>query len=135
MTGKYLLVVATALGLSSNSVADTSQLFTGKDLSEWRHVGFGSFDVENGVLRARGGVGLLWLETKQIGNSVLRIVYKVDAREDNSGVFVRIPETPEAPGCRLIRVSKSRSTARVSRDTTKPALSIPSARPSPDLLG
>ena len=72
-------------------------LFNGRDLSGWRHAGFGSFEVEDGLLRPRGGIGILWYEKEKIGNAVLRVVYRVDRRDDNSGVFVRIPEPPEDP--------------------------------------
>jgi hypothetical protein len=91
------LAIAIALGVLSTSVADVTRLFNGTDVSGWQHVGFGSFEVENGVLKTRGGIGLLWFEKELIGNAVLRVVFKVEARDDNSGVFVRIPEAPEDP--------------------------------------
>jgi len=94
---KYALLIVLALLFSLSSSADNRQLFNGKDLSGWSHVGFGSFLVENGLLRTVGGIGVLWFDGEKIGNAVIRIVYKVKSHEDNSGVFVRIPDPPEDP--------------------------------------
>lgn len=78
-----------------NAPADTgwTPLFNGRDLSGWAHVGRGEFVVDNGLLRTRGGMGLLWFTERKIGDSVLRIVYR-NPGGDNSGVFIRIPEPP-----------------------------------------
>lgn len=35
-------------------------LFNGRNLDGWEHVGPGSFVVEDGLLKTRGGMGLLW---------------------------------------------------------------------------
>ena len=85
------------LVLSSASSAQKQQLFNGKDLTGWQHIGFGEIKVEQGLLRTYGGVGLLWYADEKIGNSIVRIVYKVNAKDDNSGVFIRIPDAPEDP--------------------------------------
>ncbi len=89
------LLLAAILFCAGISSADTRQLFNGKDLDGWKHVGDGSFVVEDGVLHAKGGVGLLWFEGEKVGNAVLRVVYKVESTADNSGVFIRIPEPPK----------------------------------------
>ena len=94
---KYVLLIVFALLSSLNSSADNRQLFNGKDLSGWTHVGFGEFLVENGVLHTVGGIGVLWFDGEKIGNAIIRVVYKVKSHEDNSGVFVRIPDPPEDP--------------------------------------
>ncbi len=73
----------------------SKQLFNGKDMTGWNHVGKGEFSVENGSLRANGGMGLLWFEGEKIGNAVIRIVYKGDSPSANAGVFIRIPEKPQ----------------------------------------
>jgi hypothetical protein len=86
-----------ALLLALNSSADSRQLFNGKDLSGWTHVGFGEFLVEDGVLHTVGGIGVLWFDGEKLGNAIIRVVYKVESHEDNSGVFVRIPDPPEDP--------------------------------------
>lgn len=72
-------------------------LFNGRDLAGWQHAGFGGFEVDDGSLRPHGGIGILWYESEKIGDARLHLVYKVDSAQDNSGVFVRIPEPPEDP--------------------------------------
>jgi len=94
---EHVLAVAAMLVLPGASVADTRQLFNGRDLTGWQHVGSGRFVIEDGALRAVGGVGLLWHEGERVGDAIVRVVYKVKSRGDNSGVFVRIPEPPEDP--------------------------------------
>lgn len=94
---KYVLLIVLAQFFSLDSSADNRQLFNGKDLSGWRHVGFGEFLAEDGVLHTQGGIGILWFDGEKIGNAIIRVVYKVNSREDNSGVFVRIPAPPEDP--------------------------------------
>lgn len=73
------------------------QLFNGADMSGWRHVGRGEFTVEDGALKTSGGMGLLVFDGKEIGNAVLRVVYKPDTPESNAGVFIRVPEKPHDP--------------------------------------
>jgi len=76
--------------------ADGKQLFNGQSLSGWEHVGPGRFTVEpDGTLKTNGGMGLLWYANEKVGNSVLRIVYKVTHPESNSGVFIRIADKPK----------------------------------------
>ncbi len=94
-TAARALLISAILIFPASANADTRQLFNGKDLSGWRHVGDGSFVVEDGVLRAKGGVGLLWFDGGKVGNAILRVVYKVESAADNSGVFIRIPEPPK----------------------------------------
>ncbi len=94
-TAARALLISAMLIFPASANADTRQLFNGKDLSGWRHVGAGSFVVEDGVLRAKGGVGLLWFDGGKVGNAILRVVYKVESAADNSGVFIRIPEPPK----------------------------------------
>ncbi|PYX11465.1 MAG: DUF1080 domain-containing protein, partial [Acidobacteria bacterium] len=36
------------------------QLFNGKDLTGWKHVGPGRMTVEDGLIRTHGGMGLLY---------------------------------------------------------------------------
>ncbi len=82
---------ATCTAASSD---EWKQLFNGKDLSDWQHVGPGSMSVENGVIETHGGMGLLYWKGGKISNCVLRVVYKMRDHNDNSGVFVRIPLEP-----------------------------------------
>jgi hypothetical protein len=70
------------------------QLFDGKDLNGWKHVGPGGDTVEDGLIRTHGGMGLLFWTGGKIGNCVIHVVYKMRDENDNSGVFIRIPVEP-----------------------------------------
>lgn len=76
------------------SEAERRQLFNGRDLTGWQMLGRGGFRVEDELLLTEGGMGLLWYKEEALGNVSLRVVYRVNRREDNSGVFVRIAEPP-----------------------------------------
>ena len=81
----------------SAGVADTTQwrqLFNGKDLTGWKQVGPGSHYVENGLLKSKGGMGLLVWEGEKFQNCVIRVVYAMRDSNSNSGVFIRIPTMP-----------------------------------------
>src|SRR5690348_8894525 len=84
----------------SRPVIDKSgwtQLWNGKNLAGWQHVGPGRFVVEDGILKSEGGMGLLWYTRRKFGNCVIRVVYKTTKKTDNAGVFIRIPEAPSEP--------------------------------------
>lgn len=85
------LVAATATPATS---AEWKQIFNGKDLTGWKQVGPGHFEVENGMLKPIGGMGLLYYTGGKISNSVIRVVFKVTNANDNAGVFIRIPVEP-----------------------------------------
>ncbi len=70
------------------------QLFDGKDLNGWKHVGPGSMEVENGLIRGHGGMGLLYWAGGKLGNCTIKVVFKMRDMNDNSGVFIRIPVEP-----------------------------------------
>lgn len=70
------------------------QLFNGKDLTGWYHVGKGSMSVEDGLIRGHGGMGLLYYTGGAFGNCTIRVVYKMQKENSNSGVFIRIPIEP-----------------------------------------
>ncbi len=86
------------IALSSVAVAaDWKPLFNGKDLTGWRMVGPGHFDVTDGMLKTVGGMGLLYYTGEKIGNATLRVVFKTTGPADNSGVYIRLPEMPTDP--------------------------------------
>jgi len=96
-TGK-LVLLALVLGLGAHAdAAEARQLFNGKNLDGWaflaNHEGPG-FVVEDGELRTQGGSGLLWYTREKIGNSIIRVVYKMSNEKGNSGVFIRVPTEP-----------------------------------------
>ena len=70
------------------------QLFDGKDLTGWKHVGPGFMTVEDGLIQTHGGMGLLYWTGGKLGDCVIRVVYKMRDHNDNSGVFIRIPIEP-----------------------------------------
>ncbi len=77
--------------------AEWKQLFDGKSTAGWEMVGPGRFEVENGLLKTEGGMGLLWYKGEKFGNTTLRIVFKTASERANSGVFIRLPEPPPDP--------------------------------------
>ena len=77
--------------------ADTNQwrqLFNGKDLTGWKHVGPGSQYVEEGYIKSRGGMGLLYWTGEKFGNCTIRVVFRMRDTNSNAGVFIRIPIEP-----------------------------------------
>ncbi|HPE74716.1 MAG TPA: DUF1080 domain-containing protein [Draconibacterium sp.] len=77
-----------------NNSNEWRQLFNGKDLTGWKHVGPGSMSVENGMIRGHGGMGLLYWTGEKFGNCTIRVVFKMRDKNSNSGVFIRIPIEP-----------------------------------------
>lgn len=71
------------------------QLFNGKNLTGWKHVGGGSRYVEDGLLASKGGMGLLYWTGGKLGNCVIRVVYKMQKFNSNAGVFIRVPVEPK----------------------------------------
>lgn len=70
------------------------QLFNGKDLTGWKHVGPGADTVEDGLIKTSGGMGLLYWTGGKVADARIRVVYKMRDTNDNSGVFIRIPIEP-----------------------------------------
>lgn len=70
------------------------QLFNGKDLTGWKHVGPGGMTVESGLIKTHGGMGLLYWTDGKVRDCVIRVVFKMRDKNDNSGVFIRIPIEP-----------------------------------------
>src|SRR5882672_10633277 len=87
----------THLNISFSDSTDTTgwkQLYNGKDLAGWNHVGPGSMAVENGLIRGHGGMGLLYWKGQKFADCTFRIIFKMKDTNDNSGVFIRIPIEP-----------------------------------------
>jgi 3-keto-disaccharide hydrolase len=89
-----LLLAVLALAALPARSQEWKQIFNGKDLTGWKQVGPGHFEVENGMLKPIGGMGLLYYTGGKIKNSVIRVVFKVTKADDNAGVFIRIPLEP-----------------------------------------
>jgi hypothetical protein len=98
-----VIIVVTALlmaGIVPSALAQSGewkQLFDGKDLVGWKHVGPGEMTVEDGLIRTHGGMGLLYWSGGKLGDCVIRVVYKMRDENDNSGVYIRIPIEPREP--------------------------------------
>lgn len=92
-----LPVLALLIAWTAYGDGPAKQLFNGKDLDGWEHVGPGHFTVENGLLRTHGGMGLLWCTREKFGNCVVRVVFRTNGPRGNSGVFIRILDKPKEP--------------------------------------
>ncbi len=92
----FLVFAALTIGLLPVQLpaADWKQLFDGKNLDGWQHVGKGGMVVENGLIKTHGGMGLLYWNGGKVGDCTIRVVYKMRDHNDNSGVFIRIPTKP-----------------------------------------
>jgi hypothetical protein len=92
-----VLVVGVFLLASARPEPEWKQLFNGKDLTGWKHVGPGEMTVTDGLIETHGGMGLLYWTGGKIGHCKLRVVFKMRDFNDNSGVFIRIPIEPREP--------------------------------------
>jgi Domain of Unknown Function (DUF1080) len=98
--GLSCAILLALLGLTPQARTETRgwrELWDGQDLAGWEHVGPGRFIIDDGLLKTEGGMGLLWYTREKFGDCVIRAVYKTEKKDDNSGVFIRIPERPTEP--------------------------------------
>jgi hypothetical protein len=102
MTKAFALILLAAAGATAaNHEPAWKQLFNGKNLDGWKHVGPGSDTVEDGLIRTHGGMGLLYWSEAKLGDCVIKIVYKMRDQNDNSwmpvnyGYEVQIDNHPE----------------------------------------
>jgi hypothetical protein len=94
-----LLLCLTAFAQEKNACTGDPnqwrQIFDGKDLTGWKHVGPGNMTVEkDGLIHTHGGMGLLYWTAGPIENCTLHVVFRMRDENDNSGVFIRIPVEP-----------------------------------------
>src|SRR5260221_5061156 len=68
--------------------SDWKQLFNGKDLTGWKHVGPGGMTVEEGLMKTHGGMGRTYWTGGKIGKCKLRVVFKIRDFNDNSRVYL-----------------------------------------------
>lgn len=75
---KRMLLSCAVLGLLVVPAAAQSsgwqQLFNGRNLNGWMHVGPGGFKLVSGMLESYGGMGLLWYNGRKFGNCEIRVV-------------------------------------------------------------
>ncbi len=94
---RVLLILALAALAALPAAAQEEgwkQLFNGKDLTGWKHVGPGKMYVEDGLIKTDGGMGLLYWTGGKVSDCVIRVVFRMRDKNDNSGVFIRIPIEP-----------------------------------------
>ena len=74
-------------------------LFDGESIDSWRMAGPGKFVLieYDKSLQSQGGMGLLWFTKKKYKDFVLKIDWKVNRRNDNSGVFIRFSNPDNDP--------------------------------------
>ena len=89
------LVLIIFLCVGTLAGGEWRQLFDGKDLDGWEHIGKGRIYVEDGLMKTDGGMGLLVYTKEKFGNCRLRVVYRTTSEDDNSGVYIRLPEVPK----------------------------------------
>lgn len=77
-------------------------LFDGSaaSLAGWQQIGPGAFDLLAGenvlIARPQNDIGLLTYVQEAFGDFILRLQFRIDSRNDNSGVFVRFRD-PRIP--------------------------------------
>lgn len=94
LTAILLLSIYSCKTVKEPEKPEWRQLFNGKDLTGWKHAGPGFMSVEDGLLRGNGGMGLLYWEGEKFGNCMIKIVFKMEKTNSNSGVFIRVPVEP-----------------------------------------
>lgn len=92
--GWLLLIVGLSALPAGAQTQDWKPLFNGKNLDGWKHVGPGEMIVEGGLIKTQGGMGLLYWTGGPVGNCQIRVVFRMRDKNDNSGVFIRIPIEP-----------------------------------------
>ena len=62
----------------------------------WNHYGPGYFelDVQTGILKGNGGMGLFWYSVDKVDNFILDLEYRCADERTNSGIFLRLPSVP-----------------------------------------
>jgi hypothetical protein len=112
-----------------------SWLFDGTraSLANWEQAGPGGFDHEPNeqviVARPGGDIGLLFFAARAFSDFTLRLQFRLDSRDDNSGVFVRFrdPRTPPPAGLNDPKIAAN--TAWLAVDTGFEAQIDEQARP------
>jgi hypothetical protein len=94
MAAGILLSVVSCKTEKEETAPQWQQLFNGKDLTGWKHVGPGEQYVDSGLIKSHGGMGLLYWTGGKLANCKLKVVFRMRDENSNSGVFIRIPVEP-----------------------------------------
>jgi hypothetical protein len=83
----------------NNYENEFTYLFNGQSMDGWRMAGLGKFVFleYDKSLQSEGGMGLLWYTKKKYKNFILKIDWKVNRKNDNSGVFIRFSDPDNDP--------------------------------------
>jgi Domain of Unknown Function (DUF1080) len=84
----------------NNDDNEFTYLFNGcQSIDGWRMAGPGKFVLieYDKSLQSEGGMGLLWYAKKKYKDFILKIDWKVNRRNDNSGVFIRFSNPDNDP--------------------------------------
>jgi hypothetical protein len=83
----------------NNEDNEFTYLFNGQSIDGWRMAGPGKFVfIEyDKSLQSEGGMGLLLYTEKKYKDFVLKVDWKVNRRNDNSGVFIRFSDPDDDP--------------------------------------
>ena len=93
-----ILATAASSGFGDEPAADWRSLpliKEGKVDPAWTQVGYGAFEVREGMLRTapdEKGLGLLLYTKEKFGNCQIRVVFRAEDARSNAGVFVRIDD-------------------------------------------
>ena len=90
----FLLLVSSLIYAIAQDSKEWRQLFNGKELTGWKQAGPGSHYVEDGYIKSKGGMGLLYWTGEKFGSCVICVVFRMRDENSNSGVFIRIPSIP-----------------------------------------
>ena len=84
---------------NNNYDNEFTYLFNGQSIDGWRMAGPGKFVfIEyDKSLQSEGGMGLLWYAKRKYKDFVLKINWKVNRKNDNSGVFIRFSDPDNDP--------------------------------------
>ena len=84
---------------NNNDDNEFTCLFNGQSIDGWRMAGPGKFVfIEyDKSLESEGGMGLLWYAEKKYKDFVLKVDWKVNRKNDNSGVFIRFSDPDNDP--------------------------------------
>jgi choline dehydrogenase-like flavoprotein len=83
---------AHAIVKQSAAIEADFALVGGGGLAGWQMSASGSFiELGGGIIEATGGIGLLWFTKEQFEDFILRVDFRLNSPNDNSGVFIRIP--------------------------------------------
>jgi hypothetical protein len=84
---------------NNNDNNEFTYLFNGQSIDGWHMAGSGKFVLVeyDKSLRSEGEMGLLWYTKKKYKDFVLKIDWKVNRRNDNSGVFIRFSNPDNDP--------------------------------------